>query len=65
MGGPPKLIELRRIGLPTVIDAFKFITSPQGGAVKHEDRPGSLIIITWQSGPVCGNVGRAGEGQGL
>ena len=53
----PKLIELRRIGLPSVIDAFKFVTSPQGGAVKHEDRASSLIIIPRQGGPVCGDIG--------
>jgi hypothetical protein len=55
--GTPELIELRRIGLPTVIDAFEFVASPQGGAVKHEDRPSSLIIVTRQAGPVCSNVG--------
>src|ERR1700733_7345008 len=65
MLGTPKLIELRRIGLPTIIDAFEFVASPQGGAVKHEYRPSSLIIITRQGGPVCGNIGRAGEGQCL
>jgi hypothetical protein len=34
-------------------------------ARKHEDRSSLLFIIARQCGPVCGDVGRAGEGKGL